>query len=56
MYIKDMNHEVNYRLAKTVILNLYRAGILTQTAAEALREKIKQRYELPIGFLDREIE
>lgn len=53
---KDMKNEVNYRLAKMLILSLYKNGSLTLDDAEKLRTRMEEYYKPPIGCLDGGIE
>jgi trans-2-enoyl-CoA reductase len=53
---KDMKNEVNYRLAKMLILSLYKNGSLTLDDAEKLRTGMEEYYKPPIGCLDGGIE
>jgi hypothetical protein len=47
-----LKKEVDYRLSKMLLLNLYRDGVLSCEEAEELRKLMAKQYEPPIGMLD----
>lgn len=52
MTFERSDAEMNYRLSKLFVINLYNGGIISEDEAVALREHLVYRFDPPIGILE----
>ena len=50
MTFERSDAEMNYRLSKLFVINLYNSGIIPEDEAVALREHLIDKFDPPIGI------
>lgn len=52
MTFERSDAEMNYRMSKLFVINLYNSGIISENEAIALREHLIDKFDPPIGILE----
>ena len=52
MTFERSDAEMNYRLSKLFVINLYNSGIISEDEAVELREHLIDKLDPPIGILE----
>lgn len=53
MTFERSDAEINYRLSKLFVINLFNSGIISEDEAAALQEHLIDKFDPPIGILEK---